>query len=90
MPDELIPGKPSMGTTEEHDVQGGQLKATLKRILREGKVRRVIIRNPQGRTLLDLPLAAGVVGAALVPFWAAVGGVAALAARYTIVVERAE
>jgi hypothetical protein len=90
MRDELIPRTPSMGTTEEHDVQGGQLKETLKRIMREGKVRRVIIRNPQGRTLLDLPLAAGVVGAALIPFWAAVGGVAALAARYTIVVERAE
>ena len=41
-----------------------------------------------GRTVLDVPLTAGVVGAALLPFWAAVGGVAALAARWTIVVER--
>ena len=39
---------------------------------------------------LNIPLAAGVVGAALLPFWAAVGGIAALAADYTIVIEHAD
>jgi hypothetical protein len=51
-------------------------------------VRRVVIRNPQGRTLLDLPLTAGVAGAALLPFWAAIGTIAALASDYTVAVER--
>ena len=74
--------------TEEISVAGDKLKATLKNIVREGNVRRVQIQNGSGRTLLDLPLTAGVVGAALLPFWAAVGGIAALAANYKILVVR--
>jgi len=50
----------------------------------------VVIKNAQGRTVLDIPLTAGILGAALLPFWAAVGGIAALASDYTIVVEHAE
>ncbi|HEX5831939.1 MAG TPA: DUF4342 domain-containing protein [Gemmatimonadaceae bacterium] len=76
--------------TEELQVEGNKLLATVKRIVREGNVRRVVIRNPQGRTLLDVPLTAGVVGAVLLPFWAAIGGIAAVAANYTIIVERSE
>jgi len=66
----------------------GKLKSTLKAILREGNVRRVVIRNAQGRTLLDMPLTAGVAGALFAPFWMAVAGVVALAKEFTIVVER--
>jgi hypothetical protein len=76
------------GRSEELQVSGNKLVATLKRIVREGNVRRIVIKNPSGRTVLDVPLTAGVVGAALLPFWAAVGGIAALAAHYTVVVER--
>jgi len=78
----------AQGRIEELKVSGGQLLGTLKRIVREGNVRRIVVKNAGGRTLLDVPLTAGVVGAALLPFWAAVGGLAALAARYTVVVER--
>lgn len=73
---------------EEIKVSGSQLKAKLKGIIREGNVRRVILRNSEGRTLLDMPLTAGFAGAALLPFWAAVGAVVALAKDYTIAVER--
>jgi len=73
---------------EEIKVAGGNLKAKLNELIREGNVRRIIIRNPKGRTLLDLPLAAGVAGAVLLPFWAAVGTLAALATDYTVAVER--
>jgi hypothetical protein len=75
---------------EELKVSGNQLLGTLKRIVREGNVRRVVVKNARGRTVLDIPLSAGLVGAALVPFWAAVGGLAAIAASYTVVVERAD
>ena len=78
------------GRSEEVHVSGGGLLSTLKRIVREGNVRRVIIKNAEGRVVLDVPLTAGVVGAALLPFWAAVGGLAALAAHYTVVVERTD
>ena len=73
---------------EEIKVKGGKLKEKLKELIREGNVRRVVIRNPQGRVLLDMPLNAGVVGAALLPFWVAVGAIVALAKDFTIMVER--
>ena len=76
--------------TEEIKVSGANLKAKLKEIIRKGTVRRVVIKNGQGRTVLDIPLAAGIVGAALLPFWAAIGGIAALASDFTIVVEHTE
>lgn len=72
----------------EITVAGNKLKSTLKQLLREGNVRRVIIRNANGRTLLDMPLTAGVAGAVLMPFWMAVAGIVALAKEFTIVVER--
>ncbi len=73
---------------EEIKVASDKLKATLKRLIREGNVRRVIVRNAQGRTLIDMPLAAGLAGAVLLPLWAAVAGIVALAKEFTIVVER--
>ena len=76
--------------TEEFKVSGANLKAKLKEIIRKGTVRRIVIKNGQGRTILDIPLTAGILGAALLPFWAAVGGIAALASDYTIVVEHSE
>ena len=73
---------------DEMKVSAGKLKATLKALVRAGNVRRVVIRNAQGRTLLDMPLTAGVAGAVLAPFWVAVAGVVALAKEFTIAVER--
>ncbi len=73
---------------EEFKVSGANLKQKIKDILREGNVRRIIVRNPAGRQLIDMPLSAGVVGAALLPLWAALGAIAALATDYTIAVER--
>ena len=84
-PGTMTTGQPPR--TEEFKVSGANLKAKLKEIVRKGTARRIVIKNAQGRSILDVPLAAGIVGAALLPFWAAVGGIAALASDYTIVVE---
>ncbi len=78
------------GRMEEIEVGAKQLLSTIKGIVREGNVRRVIVKNPTGRTLLDIPLTAGIVGAALLPLWAAIGALAAAAARYTVVIERSD
>ena len=78
------------GSTEEHRVPGDQLLAKVKELIREGNVRRITIRNEEGRTLLEVPLSLGVVGAALAPTFAAVGAVAALVSRCSIEVERVE
>ena len=73
---------------DEIKVTAGKLKETLRALVREGNVRRVVIRNAQGRTLLDMPLTAGVAGAVFAPFWVAVAGIVALAKEFTVAVER--
>jgi hypothetical protein len=73
---------------EEIKVTAGKLKETLKELIREGNVRRIIIRNAEGRTLLDMPLAAGVAGVVLLPFWMAVGAIVALAKEFSVSIER--
>jgi len=73
---------------EEIKVAGDKLKSTLRKLIREGNVRRIIVRNSTGRTLIDMPLSAGLAGVVLLPFWAAVASIVALAKEFTIVVER--
>jgi hypothetical protein len=76
--------------TEEFRVSGEQLVAKLKELLHEGNIRRVIIKDKEGRTLIEVPLTIGVVGALLLPVWAAIGAIAALVVEATIVVEKME
>jgi hypothetical protein len=74
--------------TEEFQVNGEELIAKIKGLLHEGNIRRVLIRNEEGNTLIVLPLTLGVVGALLAPQLAALGAIAALLTKGTIVVER--
>jgi len=74
--------------TSEFRVRGENLVAKIKEIIHQGNVRRIIIKNDEGRTLLEVPLTLGVVGAVLAPVWAALGALAALAADLRIVVEK--
>lgn len=76
--------------TEEIHVKGDDLVAKVKEIIRQGNIRRIIIKNDEGRTLIEIPLTLGVVGAVLLPMWAALGALAALVTNCTIVVERVE
>jgi hypothetical protein len=77
-----------MPTTEEHQVKGEGLVAKVKEIIHEGNVRRIIIRNDDGKDLIEIPLTIGVVGTMLLPAWAAIGAIAALVTNCTILVER--
>ena len=74
--------------TEEHKVKGEGLIAKIKELIHEGNITRIIIKNDDGRTLIEIPLTIGVVGIALAPVLAAVGAIGALAADLTIVVEK--
>lgn len=74
--------------TEEYQVSGEKLLAKVKELVREGNVRRIVIKNEKGQTLIEVPLTLGVVGAVLLPVWAAIGAIAALATNCTIVVEK--
>jgi len=75
---------------EEYKVCGEDLLSRVKQLVREGNVRRITIRSDEGNTLIEIPLAIGVVGAMLLPVWAAVGAIAALVTNCTIAVERRE
>lgn len=72
----------------EFRVRGDGLVAKLKELVHQGNIRRITIKNDEGKTLIEIPLTVGVVGAMLLPVWAAVGAIAALAADLTIVVEK--
>lgn len=74
--------------TEEHKVSGENLLGRIKELVHQGNIRRIIIKNNEGHSLLEIPLTVGVVGAVLLPIWVAVGAIAALARDYTLEVER--
>lgn len=73
---------------EEFKVSGEELLAKVKELIHEGNIRRIIIKNEKGQTLIELPLTLGVVGAVLAPPLAAVGAIAALVSDCSIVVEK--
>jgi hypothetical protein len=74
--------------TEEFRVDGEQLLAKIKELIHAGNIRRISIKDKDGKVLLEFPLTYGVVGLVLAPTLAAVGAVAALIGEATIVVEK--
>ena len=79
---------------EQLEVAGNQVVDRVRQLIDEGNVRRLILRNPEGRVLLEIPLTAGVaVGGAvfwLNPLLAGLGAIAALLARVSIEIVREE
>src|SRR5512146_741084 len=76
--------------TEEFRVNGEELLGKIKELVHQGNIRRIIIKNKEGTTVLEIPLTFGVVGALLVPSLAAVGAIAALLTEATVVVEKTD
>ena len=74
--------------SEEFQFSGDTLLAKIKEVIRAGNVRRVIIKNEEGRVLIDIPLTLGVVGTLLAPQLAAIGAIAALVLKGSIVIEK--
>ncbi len=93
IPQEDMDGKKPFN--EELEVAGNQLVERVKELIEEGNVRRLIIRNPEGRTLLEIPLTFGAVagGALLIwlgPVLAALAVIGALVARIKIEIVRTD
>jgi hypothetical protein len=76
--------------TQEFQLRGDTVVGKLKELVHEGDIRRITVKNEDGHTLIEIPLTFGVVGALLLPVWAAVGAIAALVAHLTLVVERTD
>ncbi len=55
--------------TEEFHVNGEELLGRIKKLVHEGNIRRIIIKNKEGGTVIEIPLTFGVVGALLAPTW---------------------
>lgn len=77
-----------MSRTEEFHVNGEELLAKIKQLIHDGNIRRIIIKDKDGHTVMEVPLTLGVVGVILAPTLAAVGAIAALVTEATIVVEK--
>ncbi len=81
-------------TTEEFKISGDVLVTKIKELIAQGNVRRIIIKNEEGHTLVEIPMTVGVIGgvisAALFPVVAAVGVIGAMVAHLTVVIERQE
>ncbi|MCE1204664.1 MAG: DUF4342 domain-containing protein [Holophagaceae bacterium] len=76
--------------TEEFRLDGGQVLDFVKDLIHQGNIRRITLKNEAGKTLIEIPLTLGLVGAALLPVLAAVGALAAVATRMVIAVERTD
>ena len=76
--------------TEEFRVDGEELLSRIKKLVNEGNIRRITIKNKDGGTVFELPLTLGVVGALIAPQLAAIGAIAALITEATVVVEKVE
>lgn len=79
---------------EEFSISGDALVAKVKELIHQGNIRRIIIKNDEGRTLIEIPLTVGVVGGvvatSLFPIVAAIGAIGALVAHLKIAIERTE
>ena len=74
---------------EQFRVHASELGDKIRELIHEGNVRRIIIKDEQGHTFMEIPLTVVTVGAVVAPILAAVGAIATLVARFDIVVERA-
>ncbi|MGB3496483.1 MAG: DUF4342 domain-containing protein [Elainellaceae cyanobacterium] len=79
-------------TVEEFKISGDGLVAKIKALIHQSNIRRIIIKNETGHTLIEIPMTVGViggaVGAAFFPVVAALGVIGAMVAHLTVVVER--
>ena len=76
--------------TEEFRVDGEKLIGKVKEVIHEGNIRRIIIKDKEGKTVLEIPMTFGVVGALIAPQLAAIGAIAALLTEATLVIEKQE
>lgn len=75
---------------EEFRVDGEELLRKIKNLIKEGNIRRVIIKDKDGKIVFEIPLTFGVAGALIAPQLAAIGAIAALLTEATVVVEKTE
>lgn len=80
--------KKTTKTTETFKVRGDELVSKVRELLREGSVRRIVIKDKSGKDIMNIPVAIGIVGTLIAPAFAILGTAIALLTECTITVER--
>jgi hypothetical protein len=73
---------------ESFKVSGDELLSKIKEIFKEGKARKVIIKNEKDETIMEFSLKMGAIGVLLAPQLAAIGAIAAMAKDWTLIIEK--
>jgi hypothetical protein len=73
---------------EQFKVHGKDLAAKIKELIHEGNVRRIIVKDENGHTFMEIPLTVAAIGVIAAPIIAAVAAIAGMVANFTVVVER--
>lgn len=74
----------------EFKVKGKELLNKIEELIKEGNVRRIIIKDAEGKTFIEIPLTFGVIGVLAAPVVAAVGALAGIVANFTVKIIRTE
>lgn len=74
---------------EQFKVHSKDLGEKVAQLIREGNVRRIIIKDERGHTFMEIPLTVATIGIVVAPILAAVGAIATVVSKFDIVVERA-
>lgn len=80
--------KQELFSSEQIKVYGSELVEKVKELVKEGNVRRIIIKGERNKVLMEIPVTVAVIGVVFAPVLAAVGALAALVSKVTIEVER--
>ncbi len=78
----------SAKTKEEIKVEGKNLVQKVKKLIKEGNVRRITVKDSKGKTLIVIPVTLGVVGALIAAPLVVLGAIAAMVTECTITVDR--
>lgn len=82
--------KSSSSKKEDLKVSSKNLVSTIQKLVREGNIRHILVKNNKGKTIFELPLTVGVIGTVILPVLAGLGAIATLVGDCTITVERTE
>lgn len=79
-----------MSLKEEFKIKSSELFETLKKLIEEGNINHIVVKNDKGQRYMDVPVNVGIVGVVLAPFLATIATIAALATNLTVEVEKKE
>ena len=75
---------------KEFKVHAQDLLDKIEELIKEGNVRRIIIKDAEGRPYIEIPLTIGVIGAIAAPVVTAIGALAGVVAKFTVEIIRKE